>query len=89
MRGEEKGMSLEDAITRLAIAIEAQGEASAVAELIRQKKNAEAARDKWKRDAEFYEERRTTIYKEWEVTLRRIASLKGVITRMKKAKANQ
>ena len=79
-------MSMEDAITRLAYAVERNQQGDAVAEIIRQRDEAFAQRDRWKRDADFYQKSRDQHY-EAKLKAERVASaLKGVITKMRKGK---
>ena len=76
--------SLEDAINRLASAAERNYSGSAVAEIIRQRDEAIAQRDKWKRDAEYYMQDRNAASDRRRKAERKLAALRGVITRMKK-----
>jgi hypothetical protein len=80
-------MALEDAVLQLASAVARNQQGAAVAEIIRQRDYAFAQRDRWKRDAEFYEGRRNEAGKRLERANRRIAALQGVITKMKRKAA--
>ena len=79
-------MALEDAINRLANVIGMSQEGTAVAEIIRERNEAYAQRDRWKKDADFYEQRRNESSAKLRTANRRISALKGVITKMKKAR---
>jgi len=76
-------MTMESAIEQLAAAVRSQGEASAVAELIRQRDKAVKDKEnvQYWRD---WEERRANEYKgKLQIERRRTAALRGVIKRMK------
>jgi hypothetical protein len=78
-------MSLEDQIGRLANAVAMQEQNSAVAEIIRQRDDANSRANVSAREAAYYCDRRDDVYKKLEAEKRRSAALRGVITRMKKA----
>lgn len=81
-------MSLEDALNRLASAAERNYSGSAVAEIIRQRDAAIKNQDYWKQQYDWEQNRRKSIAMDLEVCQRRNSALRGVITRMKKAKEN-
>ena len=82
-------MAIEEALTRLARAIELQGEGAAVAELIRQRDAAIKECDRWKRDADFYMRSRDDRYRDWECAVRVNRALRAVITKMKNKHAKE
>ena len=77
-------MALEDQVYRLALAVEKQGDAAAVREIIRQRDQALADLESVKRQRDMYsrwsDEKSDTTAR----LGRRIAALQGVITRMKR-----
>lgn len=75
-------MALEDVVLRLARAVESQGEASAVAEIIRQRESAIRERDRWQRDAEFYKKERNQLSALLGTERRRVISLRVVIRKL-------
>lgn len=79
-------MSLESAVERLALAVARQAGNAAVAEIIRERDLArrQQADMTWDRDQE--QRMRMGLQQRGAAKDRRIASLRGVITRMKKAK---
>jgi hypothetical protein len=79
-------MALEDAVNRLASVIQSQGEASAVAELIRQRDAANKSLESVTENRNWYRVRNDEIWDEKRKLDRRITALKGVITRMKNKK---
>jgi hypothetical protein len=74
-------MSLEDAIYRLAQATENN---AAVREIMRQRDEAIQQRDSWKRKHEYIDSDRTRYQQRVLKGDRRIAALRGTITRMKR-----
>lgn len=80
-------MAMEDAINRLACAVERNNESMAVAEIIRQRNAWQTAYEEAKRNHEYYERR----FRDQQTECQRIArsnnSLRGVVTRMKKKAA--
>lgn len=79
-------MAIEDAINRLAEAVLRNQQGAAVAEIIRQRDAWQKQAEQWKRDADFYLAGRSEHYKSAEHHRKVAASLRGVITRMKKAR---
>jgi hypothetical protein len=77
-------MSLEDAIYRLAGAVQAQGEASAVKELIRQRDDALELSRRDKRNWEWADGKRSEYARLLDTERRRVRSLRAVIRRIKK-----
>lgn len=79
-------MSLEDAINRLASAAERNYSGSAVAEIIRQRDEAINQREFWKNKSAHYELERNNLSQKLRSERVRVSALRGVITRMKKAR---
>lgn len=79
-------MAIEDAINRLAAAVERNQQGAAVAEVIRQRDEWQKQAEQWKRDAEFYLTGRNEHYESAQHHRKVAAALRGVITRMKKAR---
>ena len=77
-------MALENVLERLTRAIELQGEASAVAEVIRQRNDAQRVSESVKSDRDWYKNRMSEIGDEKRKCERRISALQGVITKMKR-----
>lgn len=80
-------MSLEDQITRLTNVISMSQEGSAVAEIIRQRDAAQKWAKQCESDAEYYRQRSSEHYNKRIKVERQCAALRGVITRMKKARS--
>ena len=82
-------MALEDQVYRLALAVEKQGDAAAVREIIRQRDQALADLESVKRQRDMYsrwsDEKSDTTAR----LGRRIAALQGVITRMKRQRVGE
>ena len=76
-------MALEDAIVRLARAVELQGEASAVAEIIRQRNAAQKEAGELRQSRDYYERRMSEEYEAGLRLNRQITALRAVVTRMK------
>lgn len=76
-------MSMEDAINRLASAVQQQGEASAVAEIIRQRNEAIRSRDFWEREAADLLRKRNQLFDDLEHERRVSRGLRSAIKRMK------
>lgn len=76
-------MSIEDAINRLASAVQQQGEAPAVAEIIRQRNKAQSERDYEKGYHEYWLKRYQETNRELEHERRVIRGLRSAIKRMK------
>ena len=76
-------MSLEDQVARLANAIGMHDD-EAIKEIIRQRDDAYKQRDRWKRDADFYQKWSDENFAALQRDNRRVNALKGVITKMKK-----
>ena len=79
-------MALEDAINRLANVIGMSQEGTAVAEIIRERNEALKEREKAKGNADYYRNERDKFRERVYGANRRISALKGVITKMKKAR---
>ena len=77
-------MSLETSIERLALAVERNYEALAVAEIIRQRDEALEIARRDRNGWEWADKRRDEYASRLEKERRRVRSLRGVITRMKK-----
>lgn len=82
-------MSLEEQITRLTNVISMSQEGTAVAEIIRQRDAAQQWAKKCESDANFYCEQRDRHFDKRIKLERQNSALRGVITRMKKAKESR
>jgi len=77
-------MSLEAAMERLAVAVERNTGNAAVAEIIRQRDAWQKRAESLERERNYHSNRRDELWKDGERMGRRIAALRGTITRMKR-----
>lgn len=78
-------MAMEDAIERLARAVEYAANNSAVVEIIKQRDQAQAVSAQWKRDAGWYQEQRDKNFAALETERRRTRALRVVIRKLKES----
>lgn len=77
-------MSMEEALLRLSRAIDSQGEATAVREIIRQRDEAQRQLADMTTKRDFWQAQSADNNRRGQAKDRRIAALQGVITRMKR-----